>query len=169
MPTDGGIHAAGGPFAWTKPIIIRREGELSRLRERYWRALKGSRQIIFVAGRSGIGKTSPCPTIRRHCQGGRQSLAAVGQCVEHYRTGEPHMPILEALSETKSRTCSWTVGRDLEQICAELACLRFHSPLSCTRRTALEQRLRFRIAARFSSYNPSAHRRQPGIPRRDGY
>src|SRR4029077_15098633 len=41
-----------------KPIVVGREGELARLRNWYSHVLEGQRRVIFVAGETGIGKTT---------------------------------------------------------------------------------------------------------------
>ena len=52
--------------------------------------------MVWVAGEPGIGKT----TLIEHFVAGLGGIAcARGQCVEHYGTGEPYLPVLEALAE----------------------------------------------------------------------
>ena len=52
--------------------------------------------MVWVAGEPGIGKT----TLIEHFVAGLGGVAcARGQCVEHYGTGEPYLPVLEALAE----------------------------------------------------------------------
>src|SRR6185436_9507140 len=54
------------------------------------------RAVVWVAGEPGIGKT----TLIEHFVGGLGRIAcARGQCVENYGTGEPYLPVLEALAE----------------------------------------------------------------------
>ena len=59
--------------------------------------------MVWVAGEPGIGKT----TLIEHFVAGLGGVAcARGQCVEHYGSGEPYLPVLEALAELcrKDRT-----------------------------------------------------------------
>ena len=59
-------------------------------------ACGGRRAVVWVAGEPGIGKT----TLIEHFVAGLGDVAvARGQCVEHYGTGEPYLPVLEALAE----------------------------------------------------------------------
>ena len=59
-------------------------------------ACSGKRAVVWVAGEPGIGKT----TLIEHFVAGLGEIAcARGQCVEHYGSGEPYLPVLEALAE----------------------------------------------------------------------
>jgi DNA-binding winged helix-turn-helix (wHTH) protein len=81
------------------PIIVGREAELARLRHRLEQALEGRRQVFFVAGEAGIGKTA---LVRAFLDSIARLHPLVrigrGQCVEQYGEGEPYMPMLEALT-----------------------------------------------------------------------
>jgi DNA-binding winged helix-turn-helix (wHTH) protein/tetratricopeptide (TPR) repeat protein len=90
-----------GAVAWTMPAspsasFIGRREALARLRGAWDLACSGKRTIVWVAGEPGIGKT----TLIEHFITGLGDVAcARGQCVEHYGTGEPYLPVLEALAE----------------------------------------------------------------------
>jgi predicted ATPase len=79
--------------------VVGREAELEWLQNRLRQAIKGRRQILFVSGEAGIGKTA---LVRAFLD----SIASVnptllvgrGQCVEQYGDAEPYMPMLEALT-----------------------------------------------------------------------
>ncbi len=79
-------------------IMVGRDEELARLREWYAQVVAGRRRVIFVAGEAGIGKSifahAFLDSIKQHT-GAR---IARGQCVEQYGSGEPYMPVLEALT-----------------------------------------------------------------------
>ena len=78
------------------PSFIGREEPLSRLRRAWDSACSGRRKVVWVAGEPGIGKT----TLIEHFIAGLGDVPiARGQCVEHYGTGEPYLPVLEALSD----------------------------------------------------------------------
>lgn len=78
------------------PPFIGREEALSRLRHAWDAACNGRRAAVWVAGEPGIGKT----TLIEHFVAELGDIAcARGQCVEHYGTGEPYLPVLEALAE----------------------------------------------------------------------
>ena len=77
-------------------IFIGRAEALEQLRQAWGRACAGQRAVVWVAGEPGIGKT----TLIEHFVGDLGGIAcARGQCVEHYGTGEPYLPVLEALAE----------------------------------------------------------------------
>jgi DNA-binding winged helix-turn-helix (wHTH) protein/predicted ATPase len=77
--------------------FVGREAELSQLHAAFASAASGRRQLVFVAGPAGIGKTS---LVEAFCNGlalqGGVRLAR-GQCVNQYGAGEAYLPLLEAL------------------------------------------------------------------------
>lgn len=78
------------------PPFIGRAEALSRLRSAWDTACGGRRAVVWVAGEPGIGKT----TLIEHFVAGLGDVASArGQCVEHYGTGEPYLPVLEAIAE----------------------------------------------------------------------
>jgi DNA-binding winged helix-turn-helix (wHTH) protein/tetratricopeptide (TPR) repeat protein len=101
-----GVQQASGPApdhsapraSSATPGVVGRHVELARLHDCLERAQHGQRQIVFVTGEPGIGKTS---LVRAFLQGlgGRGDLRlASGQCIEPYGAGEPYLPILESMS-----------------------------------------------------------------------
>ena len=89
-------RSAGATDVPKTPSFIGRADALARLRRGWEQACGGQRAVVWVAGEPGIGKT----TLIEHFAA---SLGAVtfagGQCVEHHGTGEPYLPVLEALAE----------------------------------------------------------------------
>ena len=99
------------------PALVGREPELAQLHSWLEKALHGKRQLVFVTGEPGIGKTTLIEAFLKSLASSVQSpesedqkplLSEVrtldahpwlgrGQCVEHYGTSEPYLPILEAL------------------------------------------------------------------------
>ncbi|MDN3922935.1 ATP-binding protein [Roseateles violae] len=74
--------------------IVGRDGVLLRLHQAAAAACSGRRQIVFLVGEAGIGKST---LVERLVQ--RAELAvAYGHCIEHYGEAEPYMPVLEALN-----------------------------------------------------------------------
>src|SRR5882672_1595950 len=76
-------------------MLVGRDIELAQLQNCWEKALNGARQMVFVTGEPGIGKTSLVEAFL-------QSLAAglwlgQGQCIEHYGAGEAYLPLLSAL------------------------------------------------------------------------
>jgi DNA-binding winged helix-turn-helix (wHTH) protein len=93
------IHRRGyrfiGPLASVAAVLAGREAELGRLNAWLARALNGERQVVFVTGEPGIGKTALVEAFLAGT-GGRCAVAR-GQCLDHYGSGEAYLPILEAL------------------------------------------------------------------------
>ena len=56
----------------------------------------GKRVVFWIAGEPGIGKTT---LIDRFISGLGDIACARGHCVQHYGSGEPYHPVLEALAE----------------------------------------------------------------------
>ncbi len=79
------------------PALLAREAELSLLRQRWARALQGERQMVFVTGEPGIGKTALVETFIAEVAATGGGWVGYGQCVEPYGLGEPYLPLLEAL------------------------------------------------------------------------
>ena len=76
------------------PLMIGRADALARLRAGWQRALAGQRQLFWVAGEAGIGKTTLVDRLAAEV-GAAHVLQ--GQCVEQFGAGEPYLPILDAL------------------------------------------------------------------------
>jgi DNA-binding winged helix-turn-helix (wHTH) protein/predicted ATPase len=79
--------------------LVGREAELARLQEWLERALRGVRQIVFVTGEPGIGKTTVVDTFLAYAAGRGDLWTGRGQCVEHYGPSEAYLPVLEALGQ----------------------------------------------------------------------
>jgi DNA-binding winged helix-turn-helix (wHTH) protein len=76
--------------------FIGRSSELARLSHAWSQACSGRRAVIWLAGEPGIGKTTLIEQFIARLGG---VARARGQCVEHDGTGEPYLPVLEALAE----------------------------------------------------------------------
>lgn len=81
--------SSGAPF-------IGRETALAELREAWRLAQAGERQLVWITGEAGVGKSRLVDSFLRELEPG---VATYGQCVEHFGTGEPYLPILEAVKE----------------------------------------------------------------------
>ncbi len=79
------------------PTMVGRDRELDQLRR--WLALAdgGQRQVVFVAGEPGIGKTTLVEAFLDEVEAATSPRIGRGQCVEHYGAGEAYLPILESL------------------------------------------------------------------------
>jgi predicted ATPase/DNA-binding winged helix-turn-helix (wHTH) protein len=79
------------------PTLVGREAELAALRARLAKALSGQRQLVFVTGEPGIGKTALVETFLAEVGAANALRIGCGQCVEQYGAGEAYLPVLEAL------------------------------------------------------------------------
>jgi predicted ATPase len=92
--------ASAAADARDEPFPMASRGRsLERLGRLAARAFAGERQFVFVTGEAGIGKTTLVETFlnRLPSAHGLQLLVARGLCLDHLTTGEPFLPILEAL------------------------------------------------------------------------
>ncbi|NOT53717.1 MAG: AAA family ATPase, partial [Deltaproteobacteria bacterium] len=79
------------------PILVGRVTELTRLEAGLSAALHGRRQLLFVAGEAGIGKTALIDTFVTQAREQHAVRVLHGQCVEHHGAAEAYLPILDAL------------------------------------------------------------------------
>jgi DNA-binding winged helix-turn-helix (wHTH) protein/predicted ATPase len=82
----------------TPTTLVGREPELSQLHQWLAEAAGGERQIVFVTGEPGIGKTTLAEAFLRQAAATMSLRIGRGQCVDHYGAGEAYLPILDALS-----------------------------------------------------------------------
>ena len=73
-----------------------REAELTQLQNVFETALQGERQVVFVTGEAGIGKTTLVDAFLAQIRDRDDVRITSGQCVEQYGPGEAYMPLLEA-------------------------------------------------------------------------
>jgi len=76
---------------------VGRQGEVEALAEWCQQAAHGTRQLIFISGEAGVGKTTVVEMFLTRLAAVSEGWTARGQCVEHYGEGEPYLPFLEAL------------------------------------------------------------------------
>jgi DNA-binding winged helix-turn-helix (wHTH) protein/tetratricopeptide (TPR) repeat protein len=76
---------------------IGREAELGRLGALYDLAAQGRRQVVFVTGEAGIGKTTLVEAFAGEVGRERVGLVARGQCLEQRGAPEPYLPVFDAL------------------------------------------------------------------------
>ena len=102
--TDGSV--AGGnlyraqltvPLAATDPAFIDRDEEKQRLGAALALAAAGQRQVVFVTGAAGIGKTALMDAFLRGVASSAVTIAR-GQCVEALGRKEEYYPLMEALA-----------------------------------------------------------------------
>src|SRR5947208_1889625 len=77
--------------------LVGRESALDWLQRGIEAAWRGTRQIVFVTGEPGIGKTGVVEAFLERVTVDPRVWIAHGQCVETYGTPEPYLPVLDAL------------------------------------------------------------------------
>jgi len=97
--------------------VVGRDESLSQLRSWLQKMNSGERQIVFVTGEAGIGKTALVDTFVQSVASEGNIRIARGQCLEHYGTSEAYLPVLEAVT----RLC-----RENRQM---IDVLRAHAPM----------------------------------------
>ncbi|MCX4161295.1 MULTISPECIES: AAA family ATPase [Paraburkholderia] len=110
------VGAQSGFFARRAERFVGRTPELDALLAAHQRARAGTRQIVFVTGEAGIGKTT---LIDEFLAGAPPGDAWVlgGGCVEGYGGTEPYYPVLEALG----RLCRGADGKAAMQALVSIA------------------------------------------------
>jgi predicted ATPase/DNA-binding winged helix-turn-helix (wHTH) protein len=104
--------APGSPVAQT---LVGRDTALAELQDCLRRVMRGQRQIVFVTGEPGIGKTALADEFQRLAAAEVGSLRiGRGQCIEGYGGIEAYYPVLEALAQL----CRGTSGAALLQTLA---------------------------------------------------
>jgi DNA-binding winged helix-turn-helix (wHTH) protein len=107
-----------GELAPAQPAPARamfgRDRELDRLHEELEAARSGARRTVFVTGEAGAGKTTLVEAFLARAGDNAALLRARGFCLEHRGTGEPYMPVLEALG----RLCGERAGAPLREALA---------------------------------------------------
>ena len=80
--------------------LVGRDEALTELQDCLRRAMSGQRQIVFVTGEAGIGKTALADEFQRLAAAEVASLRiGRGQCIEAYGGSEAYYPVLEALAQ----------------------------------------------------------------------
>jgi predicted ATPase/DNA-binding winged helix-turn-helix (wHTH) protein len=113
-------HAVSGSLrrgADSLPRVVGRDKALARMRGWLEKMLGGERQIVFVTGEAGIGKTALVDTFAWSIASDRSIRVSRGQCLEQYGTGEAYLPVLEA------------IGRLCREQAEVVDVLRAHAPM----------------------------------------
>src|SRR5262245_14849678 len=77
--------------------LVGRQAALEQLDMHLKKALRGRRQLVFVTGEAGIGKTTLIDAFLREIDCHPNLRIARGQCIEGYGGKEAYYPLLEAL------------------------------------------------------------------------
>lgn len=106
--------AATSPVETSKPSgLVGRAAELAELARAFDQARSGQRQLVFMSGEPGIGKSSLADAFLEQLRGLHVARIAHGQCLDHHGVGEPYLPLIEALMRLAGAPDSATVKETL--------------------------------------------------------
>jgi predicted ATPase/DNA-binding winged helix-turn-helix (wHTH) protein len=125
---DDGGYSSDGPRPQPRPQlrsqdgpqpgrIVGRRQEFERLSGLLRHATQGDRQVIFVTGETGIGKTAVIDLFCRQWCSEDHVYIARGQCVEGFAGKESYYPVIEALGQL----CSAPQGKKHVQVLQQKA------------------------------------------------
>ena len=98
LPDYSRVPLAISPVRPGTVRLVGREAELAQLQRSLDKATRAERQVIFLSGEPGIGKTTVVDAFLEQLAPSQDLWITQGQCIEHYGTGEAYLPVLEALS-----------------------------------------------------------------------
>jgi DNA-binding winged helix-turn-helix (wHTH) protein/predicted ATPase len=78
--------------------LVGRTAELEELAHSFDQARSGSRQVVFITGEPGIGKSSLADAFLGQLRTAHVVKVAHGQCLDHHGVCEPYLPLIEALT-----------------------------------------------------------------------
>jgi DNA-binding winged helix-turn-helix (wHTH) protein/predicted ATPase len=106
VPVTADVSGSGAlPAVTTVPApsrLVGRGAELAELGRCFLQALSGRRQLVFVSGEPGIGKSALADAFLDQLRPGGDLRIAHGQCLDHHGVGEPYLPLIEALTRLAS-------------------------------------------------------------------
>src|SRR5882672_7388718 len=98
-PVTEGASASGAAASRPAKVLVGRDDALAQLHQCLERmSSKGERQIVFVTGEPGIGKTAVADAIIDRAAESPDIRLARGQCIEGYGSREAYYPMLEVLA-----------------------------------------------------------------------
>ena len=137
--SEGSVSADPSP-AHAPGKLAGRERALEELNGYLDSALRGNRQIVFVTGESGIGKTTLADAFQAACDGRPGLSVSRGQCMEGFGGKEAYYPVLDALGQ-------WMRGPDSSSVTEVLASqaptwlVQFPGAVKPERREALQREI----------------------------
>lgn len=85
--------------------LVGRDAALAQLTQSYRSCCDGRRELVFIVGEQGIGKTALCLEFIRRLEATQQSpYIAWGQCIEGYGGEAPYYPMIKAVADLCART-----------------------------------------------------------------
>src|SRR5215472_4034218 len=132
----------GHPEFDSQPLkrMVGRDTAIAILERSLATALRGQRQVVFITGEAGIGKTTLVDALLHRSARAQYLRTARGQCVESFGGKEAYFPVLEAMGHL-------TRGGDASPIVDVLAkqaptwLMQFPSLVKPEKREALQREL----------------------------
>ncbi|ETW92989.1 MAG: hypothetical protein ETSY2_52215, partial [Candidatus Entotheonella gemina] len=78
---------------------VGQKAALGQLTQSFLTASEGTRQIVFITGEVGIGKTTLVDAFMERLPLAAPLWVGRGQCIDHYGAGEAYLPLLEAFGQ----------------------------------------------------------------------
>src|SRR5437867_2865724 len=120
--------------------MVGREAAMAQLDGYFGQALKAQRQVIFITGEAGVGKTTLVDEFHRTATR-RPNLRVVrGQCVEGFGGKEAYYPVLEALGQWVREASGGPVVHTLAKQ-APTWLIQFPSIVQAEQREALQKEI----------------------------
>jgi DNA-binding winged helix-turn-helix (wHTH) protein/tetratricopeptide (TPR) repeat protein len=136
---DTAAELAEVPSA-TERKMVGRKAALAELQRSLDKALRGHRQVIFVTGEAGIGKTTLVDVFHQWAARRPNLRVARGQCVEGFGGKEAYYPMLEALGQLIRDSDSNPVAQILAKS-APTWWIQFPSLVKAEKREALQREI----------------------------
>lgn len=124
--------------------IVGRENALKTLTDAFRKACQGQRQIVFITGEAGIGKTTLVDVFLESASKAN-GIVSRGQCMEGFGGKEAYYPILDALGQLCREADDNSAAPKANRIVRELATraptwlVQFPSLVTPQQRQALEK------------------------------
>src|SRR5262245_5966586 len=128
------------PLVPRAPPVVGRDAVFAHLQGWLAQAWHGARQVVFVTGEPGIGKTAVVEAFAARVAGEAGLTVVWGQCIAHYGAGEAYLPVLEALGRLCREPGHAHVIARLRQV-APMWLVQMPWLLSATDREALQREL----------------------------
>ena len=142
---SSGFESAEDQVAERPPVgqsepIVGRQREHEYLLNRFLEADKGRRQLVFLAGEPGAGKTTVVKLFLDHLKGRPGTTLLGGQCVMSFGAGEAYGPVLEALGRLADEPGGGTLIRLLDR-CAPMWLVQLPAVVESAKRERLQHRV----------------------------
>jgi DNA-binding winged helix-turn-helix (wHTH) protein/predicted ATPase len=85
------------PGLRTDTTFVGRDAVIKEMGNAWTTAKRGSRQVLFISGEAGAGKTTTVSVFLERLAALETARATWAQCVQHFGVGEAYEPLLEAI------------------------------------------------------------------------